>query len=108
MSDAGRVLQVLSERRYPMTIDVLAREARLSRRDTEAAIEALRFEGEPVVAGNEGVELTRDPRKVREYVASRRRRTLTVALGTRAMLRTARRLEDEQRRIERPGFWDAA
>ena len=108
MSDANRVLQVLSERRYAMKIDVVAKWAGLSRRETEGAIEALRLEGQPIVGGNEGVQLTRDPRVVREYVKSRRRRLFHVALGTRALLRTARRLEHEQQRIERPGFWPAA
>jgi len=108
MSDAHRVLQVLSERRYAMKIDVVAQWAGLTRRDTEAAIEELRLEGHPIVGGNDGVRVTRDPREVREYVKSRRRRLFHVALGTRALLRTARRLEDEQQQIERPGFWPAA
>lgn len=107
MSDANRVLQVLSERRYAMKIDVVAQWAGLSRRETEGAIEALRLEGEPIVGGNEGVRLTRDASEVREYVKSRRRRLFHVALGTRALLRTARRLDDEQAQIERPGFWSA-
>jgi len=108
MSEANAVLQILSERRYPMKIDIVAKWAHLSRRDTEAAIEVLRLEGHPIVGGNDGVKLSRDPREVREYVKSRRRRLFHVALGTRALLRTARRLEDEQQQIERPGFWPAA
>ena len=94
MSDASRVLQMLSERRYAMKIDVVAKWAGLSRRETEGAIEALRLEGQPIVGGNEGVQLTRDPRVVREYVKSRRRRLFHVALEVRKAWQNGARAAD--------------
>lgn len=107
MSDAGRVLQVLTERHYPMTIDVVAREARLSRRETEAAIEALRLEGQPIVStGIRGVKLTRDPVELDAYLKQRSHRAVAIHLGTMAMRSTLQRLQDEARQVERPGFWD--
>jgi predicted DNA-binding transcriptional regulator YafY len=93
VSDTGRIRAVLSEQAE--TIATVATRAGVSRRDAEFAIAELRLAGLPIVGDGEGVRLTSDPAELRAYAASRRRRLVQVALGTRQLLRTARRLEDE-------------
>lgn len=64
------------------------------RRDIETGLEELRLAGEPILGGPHGVRWTNDPDELARYVASRRRRELSVARGTRALMRTARRLRE--------------
>ena len=78
------------------TLDELRGRLGVSRRDVEDAIQDLRLKGRPIIGGAEGVKLSTSPQEIREYAASRRRRLVQVALGTRALLRTARRLDATQ------------
>jgi hypothetical protein len=76
---AGEVLHWL--RIAPATIDdlrLMVREAGGSRRVIEEAVETLRLRGEPIVG----------------YVLARRRRAVSIYLGTRALRRTAARLRE--------------
>lgn len=75
------------------TLDELAARVDAPRRDVETAVEELRLAGDPVIGGAHGVRWSRDPDEIRAYVRSRRRRELTVARGTRALMATARRLD---------------
>jgi hypothetical protein len=63
------------------------------RRAVEDAIQRLRLAGHPIVGGDAGVKLTSDPLEVRAYAQDRRRRLVSIAKGTRALLNTARRME---------------
>lgn len=98
MTTAERVLArlVLLQRSgdYWTTISDLAGLLDVPRRAIEEAVEDLRLAGHPIVGGGSGVKLTRNVNEIRDYVQSRRSRTLAVAKGTRAMLAAARRLED--------------
>lgn len=67
-----------------------------SRRDVEAAVESLRLRGEAIVGGNEGLRLVTDPDELLEYVEARRRRTVAIYLGTRALRNAARRMKEAQ------------
>ena len=79
-----------------ITLDELRQRLRVSRREVEEAVQELRLAGHAVIGGAEGVKLSTSPQEIREYAASRRRRLVQVALGTRALLRTARRLDTTQ------------
>lgn len=85
---------VLECLRVPHTLDELRLDLGVSRRDVEAAVEALRVDGHPIVGGNDGLHLTSDPVELEQYVAARRRRVVSIYLGTRALRLTARRLRE--------------
>ena len=76
------------------TIDEIARRLKWPRRAVENHIEILRLEGEPIIAGDQGVRLTTDPNELREYAQGRRRRLVSIAKGTRKLLSTARRMQE--------------
>lgn len=73
-----------------------------SRRDVEAAVEALRLRGEPIVGGNDGLRLTENPDELAAYVEARRRRMASIYLGSRALRRTVRRLRERTDLV----FWE--
>lgn len=75
------------------TIDELAQRLSWPRRAVENAIENLRLSGEPIIAGNEGVRLTDNPRELGEYVEARRRRAAEIHRGTMRLRTTLRRME---------------
>lgn len=76
-----RVLSALAHHRWA-TIAGLADVLGVSRRDVEAAIEALRLHGAPVIGGQEGVKLTDDPLELEAYISGRRMRTAAIHRGT--------------------------
>lgn len=80
----------------PLTIDDLRRALVVPRREVEAAIESLRLQGEPIIGGNDGLRLTDDPIELAKYVEARRRRMVSIYLGSRALRRTARRLQERR------------
>jgi biotin operon repressor len=86
--------RVLAALRDPHTIDELRHALGYSRRDVEAAVEALRLAGEPIVGGNDGLRLTDDPDELSAYVEARRRRMASIYLGSRALRRTLRRIRE--------------
>lgn len=86
----------------PATIADLALMIGCSRREVEEAVEALRLGGEPIVGGNDGLRLTEDPDELARYVEARRRRAVSIYLGTRALRRTAARMREV--RDERDGL----
>lgn len=63
------------------------------RRAVEEAIESLRLQGEPIVAGNDGVKLTRDAGELATYLEGRRRRAAQIHRGTMAMRTTLRTMQ---------------
>jgi len=87
-----RVLARLSDGRWRI-IGFLAESLGVPRRSIEAAIEALRLAGHPIIGGDTGVRLSDSASEVREYAQDRRRRLVSVHRGTRALLATARRME---------------
>lgn len=78
------------------TIQEISERAHLPRRAVEGALEDLRLQGVPVIAGADGVRLSNDPEEVRQYALGRRRRLVSIAKGTRALLTAARRLDRSQ------------
>ena len=76
------------------TIDELAKRMHGPRRAVENAIENLRLEGEPIVAGNDGVRITDNPRELGEYVEARRRRAAEIHRGTMRLRSTLRRMQE--------------
>lgn len=88
----ARLLSALSHRRWT-TIAYLAESLGWPRRAVEEGIELARLGGAPIIGGNDGVKLSDDPREVRAYAEDRRRRLVSIAKGTRALLTTARRME---------------
>lgn len=90
--EVSRSLLALLER--PRTLDELRLSLHVSRREVEAAVEALRLSGEPIVGGNDGLHLTTDPDELAAYVEARRRRLATIYRGNRALRSTVRRLRE--------------
>lgn len=82
------------------TIAELSQRLGWPRRTVEEAIEDARLDGEPIIAGKDGVRLSTDPDEIRAYARGRRHRLASIAKGTRSLLRTARRLDAVQ-----PTFW---
>jgi hypothetical protein len=80
----------------PATIDDLRLMLRVSRREVEEAVESLRLAGEPIVASNDGLRLTENPDELAAYVEARRRRAVSIYLGTRALRRTTARMREVQ------------
>lgn len=83
-----------------LTLAEIAQRTGLPRRAVEEAIEALRLQGEPIIASAHGVRLSSDAAEIRAYARGRRSRLASIAKGTRSLLRTARRLDAVQ-----PTFW---
>ena len=86
-----RVLAALQHGRW-QTLGDLAAILRVPRRDVEAAVEALRLHGAPVIAGGEGVKLTTSDAELDHYIQGRRMRTAAIHRGTRALRSTLRRM----------------
>jgi biotin operon repressor len=87
-----RVLAALQHGRW-QTIGDLAVVLRVPRRDVEAAVEALRLGGAPVIAGGEGVKLTTNAAELEAYIQGRRLRTAAIHRGTMALRSTLRRMK---------------
>ena len=83
-------------RMAPATIADLALMIGVSRREIEEAVESLRLQGEPIIAGNDGLRLTEDPDELAKYVEARRRRLVSVYKGTRALRSTLRHMKEAQ------------
>lgn len=81
-------------RRLPMTIEELRVALRVPRRLVEEAVENLRLSGEPIVGGNDGLRLATDPDELAAYVEARRRRAVTIYLGTRALRKKVSRMRE--------------
>jgi biotin operon repressor len=77
----------------PATLEDLATWTASPRRLVEDAVQALRLAGQPILADGRGVWLSADPEEIRRVVRSRRRRELSIARVTRALMQTANRLE---------------
>lgn len=88
--EVWRLIRVMG----PVKIRELCRITGASRRDIEAAVEALRLAGDPIVADNDGLRMTEDPDELRAYVDARRRRAVSIYLGTRALRKAAGRLQE--------------
>ena len=92
MSDTARVTVVLTER--PQRLADLAERAGLSRRETEAAIEAIRKAGlVAICSGQNGVWLARSVDEYEANIMARRRRIASksrTVRGERALLRRMR------------------
>jgi biotin operon repressor len=78
----------------PATIEELRLMLHTTRRDVEEAVESLRLAGEPIVGGADGLRLTENPEELAAYVEARRRRAVSIYLGTRALRRTAARMRE--------------
>lgn len=103
MTTEQRVLAALQHGRW-QTLGDLASVLRVPRRDVEAAVEALRLHGAPVIAGGEGVKLTASDMELAAYIQGRRLRTAAIHRGTMALRSTLRRMKhDEQKTL-----WPAA
>jgi hypothetical protein len=76
-----------------VTLDVIAIETRLPRRAVEQAVQALRLQGEPLVSDGDGIRYSTDPAEVKACAEALRRRLATQYLTSRALRRTARRME---------------
>jgi hypothetical protein len=70
----------------------LARLCGVSRRDIEEAVETLRLDGEPIVAGPYGLRLTDDPEELSAYVKGRRDRARSILRASRPLRATVDRL----------------
>jgi biotin operon repressor len=103
MTPQQRVLAALAHGRW-QTLGDLGIVLGLPRRAIEEAVEALRLEGQPVIGGNEGVKLTRDPLELEAYLSQRRYRTAAIHRGTMALRRTLR----EMRHGAQVELWPAA
>jgi biotin operon repressor len=85
-------------RSTPLTLAVLSEKCGLPRRAVEEELQRLRLAGVPVVTSSDGAWVSEDPEVVRECAARLRSRLINQAKTARALLRTARRLEDRNAR----------
>jgi biotin operon repressor len=98
-----RVLDALPwGRPNAITYAELAARTGLSRRQCEAAVEALRAGGASVCSGSTGLWLTADPEECLEHYQRLRGRYLRQAANARGLLRAAEQLRHQ------PTLWDAA
>lgn len=101
-AEQRRVLAMLvAYRGRSCTLASIALSLRLSRRDVEQAVQELRLAGEPLVSDSEGIRYTTDPKEVAACAEALRRRLVSQYLTSRALRRTARRLEG----INQPSLW---
>jgi hypothetical protein len=106
VSDLGNlVADTIADGRW-RTIDFLAHTLSVPRRSIEEAIQHLRLTGHPVIGGDSGVRMSDSASEVRAYAQDRRRRLVSIAQGTRALLNTARRMESPGPQQRLP--WDIA
>lgn len=76
------------------TLDEIAGQLGVPRREVEQLIEGWRLAGKPIVAGPKGVRWTENPDELEQYVEARRRRMASIYLGSRALRRTLRRMRE--------------
>ena len=93
MTTDERILAWLAVTNREWTIDKLRIVLAVPRREIEAAIEALRLAGNPIIADATGVRLTNDPSELAAYIDARRRRLVSQYRGTRALRQTWRRMQ---------------
>lgn len=86
------------------TLDEIAAELEVPRREVEQLIEGWRLAGKPIVAGRRGVKWTDDPHELARYLDARRRRMASIYLGSRALRATLRRMTHG----EQATLWDNA
>jgi hypothetical protein len=82
------------------TIGHIAEHAGVSRREVEAAIQAARLDGHPIVSGDRGVHLAQSAQEARSAANALRRRYITQAIVARAMRRAARRMAAAEAQLE--------
>jgi hypothetical protein len=85
-------------RRNPVTLNSLASTFSVDRRIIEEEVQRLRLEGSPIITDGDGARWSYDPAELRECAARLRSRLINQAKTARALLRTARRLEDRNAR----------
>lgn len=90
------------------TIDELRLRLRWPRRAVENAIENLRLEGVPIVAGSDGVRISTSVQELAEYVEARRRRAAEIHRGTLKLRNTLNRLREKADAAGGLTLWDAA
>jgi biotin operon repressor len=88
-----RVLLILASGRWAR-LNELATTLRVSRREIEAAVEELRLDGQPIIAGLRGVCLTRDPDHLEAYLRQRRERARAILRAHRPLRSTARQMRE--------------
>ncbi len=89
---AREVLRLL--RTTGSTIEELRLILRVPRREIEETVEWLRLQGEPIVAGSDGLRWTTDPDELRAYVEARRRRLVSIYAGNRKLRETLRHMQE--------------
>ena len=90
------------------TIDELRLRLRWPRRAVENAIEHLRLEGVPIVAGSDGVRISASTSELADYIDARRRRAAEIHRGTMKLRSTLRRLQEKDDASGGLTLWDAA
>ena len=81
-----------NSRAHARTIGELAEALRVSRREIEAAVQAARIDGVPIVSGSEGLWISDSPEEVARAAESLRKRLVTQYATVRALRATARRM----------------
>lgn len=84
------------------TLDEIARQLSIPRREVEQLIEGWRLAGKPIVAGSRGVKWTDDPTELAAYLEARRRRTAHIHRGTLRLRTTLRRMRERVDLV----FWE--
>lgn len=93
MTPQTAIVRRIIEADGPLTIREIARLTRFSRRDVESAVQALRFDGDPIIdEGVRGLRYTEDPDELRAYIAGRRDRARTILAAAKPLRETERRL----------------
>ena len=90
MTDIRYLLNV--GRDHARTIGSLSESLNVSRREIEAAVQAARLDGIPVVSGSEGLWISDSPEEVARAAESLRKRLVTQYATVRALRATARRM----------------
>ena len=81
-----------NSRTHARTIGSLSESLKVSRREIEAAVQAARLNGVPIVSGSEGLWISDSPEEVARAAESLRKRLVTQYATVRALRATARRM----------------
>ena len=93
-----------NSRAHARTIGELAEALNLPRREIEAAVQAARLDGVPIVSGSEGLWIASTPLEALEAAQALRRRAITQLVTARALRAAGKRMAA----IRQPSIWDVA
>ena len=93
-----------NSRTHARTIGSLSESLKVSRREIEAAVQAARLNGVPIVSGSEGLWIASTAQEALEAAQALRRRAITQLVTARALRAAGKRMAAVRQRT----LWEAA